>query len=150
LERRAAEAWATIYPHLSRERPGLLGSILSRAESQTTRLALIYALLDASHEIGITHLRAALAVWQYAEDSARLIFGDRLGDHVADEILMLLRSAPAGVTRTEIVNHFARHVSAERLDAALRLLLREGLASPERRQTAGRPMEVWKSRRATS
>ncbi len=39
------------------------------------RLALLYALLDSSDNIRSEHLKAAVAFWKYAEDSARLIFG---------------------------------------------------------------------------
>ena len=54
------------------------------------------------------HLRAALACWAYAERSARFIFGDTLGDPVADEILRALRQQPAGMTRNEIRDLFDR------------------------------------------
>jgi hypothetical protein len=38
--------WREIYPTLSEGLPGLLGAITDRAEAQTIRLALLYALLD--------------------------------------------------------------------------------------------------------
>ena len=48
----------------------------------------IYAVLDGSDGvIRPVHLKAALAMWQYYEDSARFIFGDSIGDPVADTIL---------------------------------------------------------------
>ena len=63
---------ATVYPALSAEQPGLLGAITARAEAQTMRLALIYALLDGAGEIDRVHIEAALAVWAFCEASARL------------------------------------------------------------------------------
>src|SRR5439155_3013788 len=82
-----AEAlWSCIYLRLSEGRPGLLGAILARAEAHVMRLACLYALLDKKDHIAPVHLRAALAVWSYAEASARRIFGHRLGDPVADRI----------------------------------------------------------------
>ena len=77
--------------------------ITARAEAQTMRLALIYALLDGAGEIDRVHLEAALAVWAFCEASTRFIFGDVTGDTIADAILRALRSAGAtGMTRTEI------------------------------------------------
>src|SRR5262249_31624279 len=38
----AQREWEAIYPHLSKDRPGLVGAINARAEAQTIRLALIY------------------------------------------------------------------------------------------------------------
>ena len=35
----------------------------ARAEAQTLRLALIYALLDGAREIDLVHIQVALAVW---------------------------------------------------------------------------------------
>jgi hypothetical protein len=39
------------------------------------RLAMLYALLDGSSTVEEEHLRAALAVWDYCEASARHLFG---------------------------------------------------------------------------
>ena len=89
----ARELWATVYPELSDGQPGLLGAVTSRAEAQVLRLSMLYALLDCSDEIRVPHLVAALALWDYCEKSARWIFGDALGDPVADAILSALRRA---------------------------------------------------------
>ena len=72
------------------------------------RLALLYALLDKSPLIQAPHLLAALALWEYVERSVYHIFGDSLGDPVADDLLRLLRSCPTGLTRTDISNYFQR------------------------------------------
>ena len=67
------------------------------------RLALIYALLDGAANFDVPHIRAALAVWEYAEGSAAHIFGGSLGDNVADEILRALQQAGReGLSRTAI------------------------------------------------
>jgi hypothetical protein len=77
--------------------------------------------------IKLDHLRAAIAVWEYCDASAKLIFGDVIGDVVADTILAALRNArPAGLSRMDITNLFHRHQSAQRLDLALATLLRLG------------------------
>ena len=75
----------------------------------------IYALMDLSNVIKVEHLQAALAVWDYCERSARFIFGDSLGDPVADEILKALKEAgQPGMTRTDIFNYFGRHKNARK------------------------------------
>ena len=89
---KAVDAWAAAYAELSAERPGLVGAIIARAEAQVIRLALIFTLLDHKDTIAPEHLEAAMAVWAYCEASALRIFGDSLGDPVADDILM---DAPA-------------------------------------------------------
>jgi Protein of unknown function (DUF3987) len=138
--------WETIYPHLSAEQPGLLGAITARAEAQTVRLALVYALLDCRDKIEVPHLRAALAVWEYCEASAARIFGNALGDPVADEIMLALRQAgSAGMTRTAIRDLFGRNRSGDRIGVALALLLTKGWARVEHKETGkvGRPCETW-------
>ena len=69
----AREFWHRIYPDLSAGAHGLSGAVISRAEAQTMRLALLYALLDQSETIQVEHLRAALALWRCCEVSARRI-----------------------------------------------------------------------------
>ncbi len=89
----AAKAlWHQMYPVLSSEIPGLLGAVTARSEAQTMRLAMLYALMDGDSEIRVHHLRAGLALWKYSSESARFIFGDSLGDVLADEVLKKLES----------------------------------------------------------
>lgn len=139
----ARRLWWEVYPELSEGKPGLLGAMTARAEAHTMRLACIYALLDLSAVIQEKHLRAALSLWDYCERSARFIFGDALGDPVADEILRLLRATPEGMTRTEISNYFGRHLPARRLGSALAALVEHGLAESRKEQTDGRAAERW-------
>ena len=139
--------WEKVYPALSSDRPGMLGAILGRAEAQVLRLALIYALLDGSAFIDAPHMLAALACWDYAEASARFIFGDALGDPVADEILRALRERPDGMTRTELMQHFARNLSSEQIGRALAVLARGNFAASITERTAGRPAERWRATR---
>jgi len=140
----ARELWSRVYPELSDGRPGMLGAMTARAEAQTMRLALHYALLDRSQDIGLPHLVAGLALWRYAEDSARYIFGDGLGDPVADAILSALRQAPDGLTRTQMHAALSRHATAAEIDRALEVLLAAGRVTREPRKTGGRPAEVWR------
>jgi hypothetical protein len=136
-------AWETIYSDLSADRPGMLGAITARAEAQTVRLAMIYALLDRCADIDQRHLEAAIAVWEFCEASAVRIFGGMVGDPVADQIILALRSNENGMTRTEISALFGRNQSGERIGAALDLLGKKNLARTQSTPTAGRPIERW-------
>jgi hypothetical protein len=148
--KRDAEAralWHEVYPELSEGKPGLLGAVTSRAEAQVMRLACLYALLDADDRIRLAHLQAALEVWRYAEESARFIFGDSLGDPVADTILAALREAgDVGLSRTEISNLFKRHATAAQINQALLALTEAGRAQSRKEKNPhgeGRSIEKW-------
>src|SRR5262245_53622239 len=54
----AKTAWHAVYPMLSKERPGLVGTLLARAEAQVLRLSMLYALLDGTDTIRTEHLYA--------------------------------------------------------------------------------------------
>lgn len=97
----ARKQWADMYPELSKEHSGLAGSIINRAEAQTMRLALIYALLDGRNVIQGKHLDAALALWRYAQESALYIFGDRAADPLEEKILEALKQGPLTATAFE-------------------------------------------------
>ncbi len=139
----ARDLWYSVYPRLSEGKPGLLGAVTSRAEAQVMRLALVYAILDRSTVISLAHLQAALAVWGYAEASAEYIFGDAVGDPVADEILRALRVAPEGMTRTELRELFKRNRRSDEIGRALAMLEGHGLVRSQREETDGRPAERW-------
>jgi hypothetical protein len=140
----AKELWEHIYVELSEGKPGMFGAVTSRAEAYVVRLALIYALLDRSTVIWKEHLLAALAVWKYCESSARFVFGDALGDPVADAIFTALRQTPKGLARTQINRLFSGNRTAMELDNALNLLSEQGRAKRTRESGGtGRPAEHW-------
>lgn len=143
----ARELWAQIYPALSEGQPGLFGAVTSRAEAQVLRLSMLFALLDCSGKISVSHLKAAQAVWNYCAATARFVFGNALGDPVADSIWNALREAGAnGLTRTQIsADLFGRNRSSKEILRALEFLLHKGLAHPETViDTGGRSSELWK------
>ena len=94
-------------------------------------------MLDGTDVIGLPHLRAALALWDYAEASARFVFGDATGDPLADRILDALRTRAAPMSRTDISAALGRHVSADAISRALQSLQANGrvrrLDGPHRR-----------------
>ena len=139
----AKKLWHEVYPELTRDTPGLLGAVISRGEAQVSRLSCFYALLDKSPIVKAVHLRAALAFWDFAERSARYIFGDRLGYPEADEILQALRANSEGMTRTQIQQLFQRNKTAEQIQKALEFLLHNQFAEKIVEETSGRPAERW-------
>src|SRR5262249_30528568 len=112
---------------------------------QVVRIAMLYALLEGKDQIDLSHLTAAVAIEDFGRRSVEYLFGDMLGDQVADTILDALRSAgPQGMSRTEISNLFSRNASASQIARALGELARRGLASQLKGETsAGRPSEIW-------
>jgi hypothetical protein len=144
MDRQAEALWSEQYPGLTTGRPGLLGAVIGRAAPQVRRLATIYALMDTSEKVREADLLAALALWRYCEDSARYVFGERLGDNIGDRLLEALRDSESdGLTRSDMRELLGNRVPGERIDTALALLRELGLARAEREQTGGRPAERW-------
>ncbi len=140
--RRSSEGdrvWADYYSRLAGESAaGLLGGIVSRGEAQLLRLSVVYAAADGSATIEQPHLHAAWAVWRYCRESAELVFGDRLGDPMADKVLGILRKATGGTLKRSELHRAFPHVPASDLDRALELLKSRGLVTVTRQETAGR------------
>jgi hypothetical protein len=142
----ARDLWSAEYHELSAAQPGLFGAVVARAEAQVLRLSMIYALLHSTYYIELAHLRAALAFWRYCQASARYIWGDLLGEPIADDILRALRQAgPDGMTRWDINSLFSHNKSGEAIGAALVLLMRNGKACCQTKKLSGRgrPPEIW-------
>ena len=139
----AETRWAYLYRKMADAPGGLAGAVTARAEAQCLRLSVVYALLDGSGLIDIEHLEAAYAVWQYCEQSAVFVFGDRLGDDVADRLLEALRRvAPDGLDGTAQREVFSGHVPGKRLAHARAELEQLGLAVTRTENTGGRPRVV--------
>jgi hypothetical protein len=138
----ATQLWEELYRKMAKSHGGLFGGVTSRAEAQVLRLSMIYALFDSSAVIRSEHLRAAMALWQYAEDSARYIFGSSTGDPLADKILAIIREQ--SVTKKEIHDKTHRHHKGTELDRVLAILKRLKLIRSEKiSDTGGRPAERW-------
>ena len=102
------------------------------------RLSAIYAALDSTSVIGLPHLQAALAVWDYCYASASLLFGMSTGDPIADRIREAVKASHAGLSKHQIRRLFHGHVEGDRIDAALEKLVALGALSAQSESTGGR------------
>ncbi len=141
----ARERYSDIYEQLSAPQPGMFGAATGRAEAHAIRLALIYALLDSSPVITRAHLDAALALWRYARDSTRWVFGESLGDPTADDIWALAKERANGISRTEVRDLFSRNKKAREIDRALTTPVDAGRLQrqPGIEPSTGRRAEIW-------
>jgi hypothetical protein len=139
----ARDLWQDRYPALSQLRPGLRGAATSRAEAQVLRLSAIYAALDSTSVIGLDHLQAALAVWDYCYSSAALLFGTSTGDPIADRIREAIQASNDGLSKSQIRRLFHGHVEGSRIDAALESLVALGALCAQSEATGGRPSTLW-------
>ncbi len=142
---KAKALWAEVYEELSEPRPGLVGAVTARGEAQVLRLSSLYALLDESTVIRPEHLVAALAFWHYCDGSARFVFGDVIGDPIADRILTALRMG-GPMTQDGIGNLFGHNVPAAKIGRALEMLLAARLVTRSTQAPdggRGRPVTLW-------
>lgn len=146
----ARALWNEFYVAEAEGKPGLVGSVTSRAEAQVVRLSCLYALLDCSEVVRRVHLEAAIAVWKYCEDSAMFIFGELPADNLINKILGALRESEYGLTRTEIRDLLGRNRKTYEIDNALQTLIRADLAHSvtEHSDRRGRPTERWLAKQA--
>jgi len=137
------EAWEAVYHDLSASHLGLAGSLLGRSEAHVMRLSALYTVLEGQKDMGLVHLKAGLALWDYAEASTKLIFGDNTGDPEADTILRTIRER-GELTDSEISDLFKRHISSSRLQQAKAHLESAELIQRESVTTGGRPRTIWR------
>ena len=146
FSKEAKELWISNYEHLEISRFGFVAKVTQRASPYVLRLSSIFAVIDGQTEIKLEHLEAGLAVWQFCEDSAKYIFGDRLGNKNADALLDALRVAGNGLTRTEIGNDvFQKNVNAKEINKTLKILVEADLIESRTEQTenAKKSSERW-------
>jgi hypothetical protein len=140
----ARELWHHAYTtQLASTPPGIAGALLARAEAHVIRLALIYALADGERQINTEHLRAALALWDYAARSATWALQGATGDPLAEQIHAALQAHPGGLTRSQISDVLQHNRPAADIQQALDALALTGRATRAQIPTAGRPAELW-------
>lgn len=133
--------WNDVYEDLSRDRYGLVGTVLNRAEAQAIRLSMVYALLDGSAVIERWHLEAALLFWDYCSKSAEYIFKKREADAVKGKIIAALKSGPK--TKTDLYRALQNSISQKVMDNALNTLISDGRIVSRKEKTGGKPKIVY-------
>lgn len=137
----AETQWARMYESITEDKLGSFGAVTSRAEAQIQRLALIYALIDKAECIDLAHFMAAVAVWSYAKDSARLLFEGAGADPNRAKVVEFLAERP--LTQSEINVRFSGHLKGHRLKALLEDLQASGTIRAQKESTTGRPVTRW-------
>jgi hypothetical protein len=157
LDDDAREMWEELYRgRLRKDQPGLAGMMVSRGPTVVLRIALIYAALDwpTTPDIALgdgvdgdlvirpDHLNAAVAVWDYCEASARMLFQTHTGDRFADKLLRLLADGP--MKRDDFNRHLGPNQKKE-FPRVIARLEREGLVKRTeiKHKGAGRPATSW-------
>ena len=143
FDHQARQLWHWAYTRLAEPQPGIAGAILARAEAHALRLALIYTLADGERTISPEHLRAGLALWDYAARSATWALQGATGDLLAEQIHQALQHNPAGLTRSQISDVLAHNRPAAQIHRALAALALAGRVTHRQIPTAGRPAELW-------
>jgi len=122
-----------------------LDSITSLGSGITLRLSMIFALLDGTATISKEHIEAAYALWCYARDSARYLFGgQKLSSALSERIFAALKNRyPDGMTKTEIIIFLGRNIRIEILNPLLKELEEFGLVeSKTEKKPKGGPKAI--------
>ena len=151
--RRSSDAdkiWEEAYADLAQARAGAYGKATERARPQAMRLALIYALADGSDVIEAVHLKAALALWDYCEASAKAIFAESVNtqqssQHEDEPLALVLLNAitrSPGLNRTAMRDVVGHKVSVKPIEDALAWLEENGLPIPSKPDTKVRGVRL--------
>jgi hypothetical protein len=133
----ARDRWEEFYLADWHDTPGhVIGALAGRGSAQTARLALTYALADGRDAIGLEHLEAAIAVWDYSRATVEYLFGsDAPVTGMPKTVLDAARAA--GGTLSWIDAHELLGKRKGAVEAAAGELHRRGLVTIERRTGPG-------------
>jgi hypothetical protein len=136
--------WEGAYRELNRDRPDCQATdATARGATMVLRLALLYALVDGKEAIDAEHLDAALALWSYAEHSARWLFSshelEKQREAAGGLATFILEGGPDGRTRTAISRgYFKGNKSAAEINDELAPLVHDGVAIEIKDETGPR------------
>ncbi len=143
LSPEAAQCWEKVYPILSTSRPGQIGALLCRAEAYVLRIAALYALLDMRTCVDVPHLEAALALWNYAEESVERLFGNNLSVAECEHRILRAIEKAGRMTDHEVSALFEPDVPRDTLKVAKSNLDRNDLIHCEEVETDEGPRIDW-------
>lgn len=123
---------------------GLTGAVLSRAEPQLRRLAMILALTRHSDVVDVEDIGAALDLWRYAKDSTRRIFvlRESVTDKAVMKVVGLIRNKP-GIARSEIYKAMDWRDGKKKFEALLNEVVASGLVRSAPKKTGGAPATIF-------
>jgi hypothetical protein len=126
LAKNARKFWDCLYLRLENDqRSDFLGGMTARAAAHIRRMAMILALLDKEDAVSVKHLKAAEAIWDYSQESARFIFSGYSKEQ--EKILRLAYAdGEAGISLTDIHTLFSRKKEGEWVRAQVQGLEDEG------------------------
>lgn len=139
---RAKELWREFYTKTAKEpRIGPYGNATVRANGIIVRLSTLYALLDRSRVVTVTHLERAMAFWSYCDRSARYLFDEQQAN---DDLDALVKGLSKPMTRHQIRRQiFSAHLSADEIDRLLAEGMSAGLLAMSTSRIGGRERSVW-------
>ncbi len=115
----AEQLWIAVYPRLK----NATCLVTERARPMVVRLSMVYALLDCSPTIQVQHLKAALALWDYCEQSAMRLFAKATNEpKLATRIRQRVNLVP-GIVHTVLKNSFSHNIPKADFDSAVNMLL---------------------------
>ncbi len=127
----AAAFWDAEYRRLEAERPGNYGKATARLSVHALKVALVYAALEGSPSIRLSHLRAALSLIAHADRTAFDLFGTASAVAPCEEpphakLLTLARTRSDGIIKTDAFRLFSNKRKASEIDADFALLTENG------------------------
>ncbi len=138
----AREVYGELYPLLTADQDGLLGAITSRAEVHVIRLALLYAIAAGEPTITCDHVQAAVAVWDFCNESAGVLFGDVIPDPLEERVGELLQRGPKSLTALH--DGLGRHTKSNVLREDLKRMIVAGVVVSQEEPTGGRPSTIYR------
>jgi hypothetical protein len=115
----------------------------SRAVPMIRRLAVILAVSNQAQRIGVQHIEAAHALWQYHAQTIEYLFGERIGDKDANKLYRRLQGHPAGLDQRDLDRAFGGHWSAAQKKRAFDILAQQGMI--EEIPAAGSRKKIWRA-----
>jgi hypothetical protein len=148
----AEDRWVEVYPGLAvpSDATSVVRALVERGAPYVHRLAMLYAVLDGTGEVQLSHLDAALALWRYAEGTWRLVYADSTPlTPLATRLLKAIEAAgAAGSSRTSLREAAGSNdIPAGLITQELNGLAAAGLVHREQVRTPGRSKEVWRHAR---
>jgi Protein of unknown function (DUF3987) len=142
----AKALFGQIYEQLSDGVPGRIGDLSTRGTAQIIRMSVLFASLAGARAIGIDHLHAALALWEYSQATIRFVFGESLRLRDEDRIVAALKVAgDGGLSQTHIYRSvFGGNVDAKQVNTWLSALRARGdIHGGEKEKGIKNPRTMW-------